>query len=95
MALFYVDSVIDGDTFTVNPGWVSGDKSGSTVRPTGYNTPEFGTPQYLIAKSKLASLILNKRVELGPAVNFDHGRIVCSVFLDGRNISEHFPEYQV
>ena len=93
MALFKVTSVIDGDTFTV-PVWYSSQNSGTVVRPSGYNTPEQGEPGYVQAKTKLSSLILGKDVELGDAVNFDHGRIVCPVFYAGRNLADYFPEYK-
>ena len=94
MTLFKVVSVIDGDTFTV-PGWRSGQNSGTIVRPTGYDTPEQNQNGYTEAKDKLTKLILGKDVELGPAVNFDHGRIVCPVYINGVNLADYFPEYKV
>lgn len=93
MALFRVTSVIDGDTFTV-PGWYSSQRSGTVVRPTGYDAPESGQPGYQVAKDKLSSLVLGEYVVLGNAVNFDHGRIVCPVIYRGRNLADYFPEYR-
>lgn len=46
MAEFTVGEVIDGDTFKVKNGWKWENKTGNTVRPTGYNTPEKGEPGY-------------------------------------------------
>jgi len=40
MSEFKVSEVIDGDTFKVQNGWKWNGKTGDTVRPTGYNTPE-------------------------------------------------------
>lgn len=96
MADFTVTSIIDGDTFTVSPRWVSNPSgtTGDTVRPTGYNTPERGQPGFEQAKQKLTNLILGKKVQLGSAVNFDHGRIVCDVFYDGKNLADYFAEYK-
>lgn len=75
MAQFTVTTIIDGDTFTVRPNWKSGDKVGDTVRPIGYDAPEKGQVGYQEATDKLTRLIYGKVVELGKAVNFDHGRI--------------------
>lgn len=93
MEFFSVTQVIDGDTFVV-PFWRSNNVTGTVVRPTGYNTPEEGEPGYQEAKTKLANLILGKNVGLGDAVNFDHDRIVCQVFYNGRDLAAYFPEYQ-
>lgn len=91
---FTVDSVIDGDTFTVKGGWKWNDQTGEAVRPTGYDTPEKGQPGYEEATKKLTNLILGKQVQLGKAVNLDHGRLVCDVFFNGKNLADYFPEYQ-
>lgn len=94
MNTFTVDTVIDGDTFSVKNGWKWNNQSGNIVRPTGYDTPEKGEPGYNEATKKLTDLILNKQVELGKVVNMDHGRIVCDVFFNGQNLADYFPEYK-
>ncbi len=94
MANFKVMEVIDGDTFRVKPRWVSSGNKGDTVRPTGYNTPEVGEPGFEQAKRKLTALIQGEQVTLGKAVNFDHGRIVCAVKFNGKDLSDYFPEYK-
>lgn len=94
MNKFLVDDVIDGDTFSVKNGWKWKEQTGNLVRPTGYDTPEKGQPGYDKATEKLRNLILNKEVEIGNAVNLDHGRLVCDVFFDGKNLADYFPEYK-
>ena len=95
MAEFQVATVIDGDTFTVTPGWKWGNKSGDTVRPTGYDAPEEGEPGYEQAKKKLEELILGKTVEIRTAETVDNwGRLVADVYYEGKNLADYFPEYQ-
>jgi len=52
MPLFTVSEVIDGDTFKVQNGWKWDNKTGDTVRPTGYNTPEENERGYEEAKRR-------------------------------------------
>ena len=93
MATFRVTSVIDGDTFDVSPQWQWQGHTGSRVRPTGFDAPEIHASGGLAAKSKLQRLILGKQVELGTAYRVDRGRLVCDVYLNGRNIADQFPGY--
>jgi endonuclease YncB( thermonuclease family) len=95
MENFKVISIIDGDTFVVSPEWRWNNESGSHVRPTGYDTPEINTIQGQNARNKLQSLILSKSVQLGQAHKIDRGRLVCEVFLNGRNLADYFPEFKV
>ncbi len=92
--LFTVTEVIDGDTFKVEPNWEWEGKSGNTVRPTGYDTPEEGQSGYQAAKLKLTRLILGKKVELKNPVNISYGRLVCDVYLNGTKLADYFAEYQ-
>lgn len=91
---FKVTKVIDGDTFEVTPNWTWNNQSGNVVRPNGYDTPEEGQFGHQAARDKLAALILGKDVELKNAVKITYGRLLCDVFYNGRNIAEHFPQYQ-
>ena len=91
---FTVIEVIDGDTFEVSPNWKWNDQTGSMVRADGYNTPEEGEPGYQTAKEKLNNLILNKQVELKNPIRITYGRLLCSVYYDGKNLAAYFPEYQ-
>lgn len=97
MAIFTVDQVIDGDTFSVLGGWrwetKDGTfKEGTVVRPTGYNTPEKGKEGSGEAFAKLYSLIKGKEVELKNAVDISYGRLVCEVYINGKNLADYFPE---
>jgi endonuclease YncB( thermonuclease family) len=87
---FKVVEVIDGDTFKVSPGWEWQGNTGDTVRVHGYNAPEEGEPGYDSAKSKLKGMLLGKEVELKTPVNFSHGRLVCQVLLEGKNVADSF-----
>jgi len=89
-----VDNVIDGDTFTVKGGWKWNGQTGEAVRPTGYDTPEKGQSGYDTVTQKLSNLILGKRVQLDKVVNLDHGRLVCDVYFNEKNLADYFPEYQ-
>jgi len=91
---FKVKEVIDGDTFTVNPGWKWEEQSGDIIRPIGFNTPEKGKAGYAEAKRKLSNLLLNKEVELKNPVKLTYGRLLCDVYIGGKNLKNHFPEYQ-
>ena len=90
---FTVTSVTDGDTFEVTPNWEWDDKSGSLVRPTGYNTPEEGEERYDEAKEWLADLIEGEEVELEKFATIDKwSRLVCDVYYDGKNLSDYWEE---
>ena len=95
MSSFKVVSVIDGDTFDVNPNWNWSGKKGNRIRPTGYDAPELYKPGGLAAKEKLRRLILGKQVDLKTAYKVDRGRLVCDVYLDGKNLADYFPEYKI
>ena len=94
MAQFRVIDVIDGDTFDVTPSWKWNGSSGNRVRPAGYDAPELHEYGGQAAKEKLARLILGKTVHLGTAHRVDRGRLVCEVFIGGRNLADYSPEYQ-
>jgi len=87
MANFTVTKVTDGDTFEVNPNWEWEGKSGNIVRIANVDAPEIGTPGGQTAKEKLERLIGGKSVELKNAVTMSYGRLVCDVYLNGRNIA--------
>lgn len=91
---FRVIRIIDGDTFDVSPVWTWNGSSGSRVRPAGYDAPEAGTPGAAAARQRLERLLFGKTVQLGTAHTIDRGRLVCEVYLDGRNLASYFPAYQ-
>ena len=95
MAEFTVSEVVDGDTFKVKNGWKWDNKTGDTVRPTGYDAPEKGEPGYEEAKEKLRRLILNEKVEIkNPQTIDDWGRLVADVYYKGKNLADYFPEWR-
>ncbi len=94
MSNFRVTSIIDGDTFEVSPQWKWNGETGTRVRPTGYDAPELHTYGGQAAKDKLSRLIYGEEVELRTAYKVDRGRLVCDVYLRGKNLADYFPEYQ-
>lgn len=90
---FKVTEVIDGDTFKVSPNWKWNGQSGDTVRSNGYDTPEKGERGYDQATTKLSNLILGKEVELKKPITFTYGRLLCDVYVNGKNLKDYFPEY--
>lgn len=83
---FKVTSVIDGDTFDVKPGWKWDDKNGERVRIANYDAKEADEWGGKTATQKLKDLIQGKEVELKNAVNISYGRVVCDVYLKGKDI---------
>lgn len=95
MAEFTVSEIIDGDTFKVKEGWKWNQRTGDTVRPTGYNTPEENERGYEEAKRRLSNLILNEKVDIKNAQTIDDwGRLVADVYYKGKNLADYFPEYK-
>lgn len=94
MATFTVKQIIDGDTFQVSPGWEWNGQSGDRVRPAGYDAPEMHQYGGQAAKDKLARLILGRMVELRNPHTVDRGRLVCDVFIGGRNLADFYPSYR-
>lgn len=92
---FKVTKIIDGDTFEVAPNWQWDNKSGNIVRPTGFDTPEAGTPNSKRTTKQLSDIILGKVVELKNAKTISYGRLVCDVFIGGKNLSDFFPKYKL
>ena len=91
MAFFKVTNIVDGDTFDVSPGWEWEDRygnpyKGSRIRIADYYAHEAGTPQGNADKQKLIALLLNETVELRNGQNVSYGRLVCDVYLHGKNI---------
>jgi endonuclease YncB( thermonuclease family) len=94
MATFTVRSVIDGDTFDVSPSWEWNGQTGNRVRPAGYDAPEMHQYGGQAAKEKLSRLILGKQVELRNPHTIDRGRLVCDVFVGGKNLADYFMAFR-
>lgn len=78
--------VIDGDTFQIAGYWNFQGSTGDRVRIALFDAPELHTSAGERAKEKLERLILQKRVELRNYRSLSYGRLVCDVFLDGKDI---------
>jgi micrococcal nuclease len=85
---FKVTKIIDGDTFEVASNWQWDSKSANIVRPTGFDAPETGTPFSKRTEGQLTKIILGKNVELKNAKTISYGRVVCDVFINGKNLSD-------
>ena len=86
-----VVKVIDGDTFEVDPGFKLRNGSRITrVRPARYNAPELHEFGGDAAKRKLSRLILGKVVKLDNPQTVHKGRLVCDVYINGRNLASYF-----
>jgi endonuclease YncB( thermonuclease family) len=94
MQTFKVTQIIDGDTFSVTPVWIWDNKSGDRVRPKGYDAPETGTSGAASATKTLSNLLVGQDIELSNAVTIDRGRLVCDVYLNGKNLADYFTRYQ-
>jgi len=86
MSQHIVKKVLDGNTFEVAPIWLYNGRKGTVVRLDGLISAESGTTGGDLAKERLASLILNQKVELGGSFAFDRGRLVCDVYLKDRSL---------
>jgi len=94
MPVFTVTKIIDGDTFEVSPQWKWSGQTGTRVRPAGYDAPELPSGKGNKAKAELTVLIEDEQVELREAYKVDHGRLVCDVFFQGKNLTDYFPEFE-
>ena len=90
---FKVIKIVDGDTFKISPGWKWDNEKGNIIRPVGYDTPEKGEPGFQKAKEKLKKLLLNKKVKLKNPIKLSYTRLLCTVYINRKNLAKFFPEY--
>lgn len=81
-----VISVIDGDTFRINPQWKFSDKTGGKIRIVGLDEPELSEPGAAEVKRKLEKLILGKQIEYKP-IKLSFDRLLATVYLKETDIS--------
>lgn len=97
-AMWKVEKIIDGNSIEVSPGWKLKDKSGNRIRINGYKLEMDLMPAEFaqsLAKDRLKTLIDGKEVQLNMEVEVnDSGELVCSVYLDGIDISKYFLEFR-
>jgi endonuclease YncB( thermonuclease family) len=91
--VFKVTEIVDGDTFKIDPGWKWNGKTGNTIRPLGYDTPEKGEPEFNETTEKLKQLLLNQEVELKNPIKLSYDRLLCDVYFKNKNLADFFPEY--
>jgi endonuclease YncB( thermonuclease family) len=91
--VFKVTEIVDGDTFKIDPGWKWNGKTGNTIRPLGYDTPEKGEPEFNETTEKLKQLLLNQEVELKNPIKLSYNRLLCDVYFNNKKLSNYFPEY--
>ena len=84
---FRVTSVIDGDTFDVQPGWRTDGRSGHRVRIASFDAPELHARGGQAARSRLETLIGGKSVELYTKAIDRYGRLVADVRLNRIDIT--------
>lgn len=75
-----VDTVIDGDTFTL--------ETGETIRLANVNAPEKGTPNAAKAREELNNLIGGKTITYEVKARDVYGRLVAEVWIDGHNVND-------
>jgi len=103
---FNVEEIIDGHTVRVSPRWTIGDKSGDLIFIRGYDLKKGGNEDsestllaHEIAKMRLSALTFDKRIELKnlpyhtPESVDPDGRLKCNVYVDNKNISTFFGEF--
>lgn len=73
--------------------WKWNGQEGNIVRPTGYDTPEFGQTGFYEAKQKLTNLILGKQVDLRNPVKLTYERLLCDVYYEGKNLASYFKKH--
>lgn len=93
MPLFKVERVLDGNVFQVETPWSWDNQTGREVRIYGYQPPLLNEPGGLEAQRKLSAILFEASVELTTAYGCQDGKLLCEVYLRGRNIAELFPEY--
>lgn len=91
MPAFTVTSIIDGNTFEVNPQWKWNGETGTRVRPAGYDALELDAYGGQAAKDKLSRLIHGGQVELRTAHKIDRERLVCEVYFRNTKLADYFP----
>ncbi len=79
----HVSNVADGDTVTI----IDSQRRKHKVRLFGIDSPESDQPYYGAAKDALSKLVRGKSVGIDVKDTDKYGRIVGTVFVDGRNVN--------
>lgn len=89
---FKVTKIIDGSTIEVAPAWKWDNKSGNSVKITGFIVTDRLKQLVLL---KLNTLLSGQSVDLMNPSDVSPGLITCSVYLNGVDILQYFPEFKV
>ena len=80
-----VDTVIDGDTFTLTTDEI--------IRLASVNAPEKGSPNAAKTREKLDQLIGNKYIKYKELARDTYGRIVAEVWVDSTYVNDEMRKY--
>ncbi len=87
-----VTNIVTADTFEVFPPWRWEGQSGIKVRVAGIVAPVEGEKGYEKAKAKLKSAVEGREVELMNETGVDYDKLVCDVYVDGKNVADYLPQ---
>ena len=87
-----VTNIVTADTFEVFPPWRWEGQSGIKVRVAGIVAPIEGEVGYEKAKAKLKSAVEGREVELMNETGVDYDKLVCDVYVDGKNVADYLPQ---
>ena len=86
-----VTNILTADTFEVFPPWRWEGQSGIKVKVAGIEVPSEGEAGYEMAKAKLKSAVEGREVELRSEKEVDYDKLVCDVYVDGKNVADYLP----
>ncbi len=84
-----VANVLTADTFEVFPPWRWEGQSGIKVKVAGIEALYEGEVGYARAKEKLKSVVEGREVELRNEKEVDYDKLVCDVYVDGKNVADY------
>jgi endonuclease YncB( thermonuclease family) len=84
-----VTNILTADTFEVFPPWRWEGQSGIKVKVAGIEVPYEGEAGYEKAMAKLKSAVEGREVELRNEKEVDYDRLVCDVYVDGKNVADY------
>jgi len=87
-----VTNIVSADTFEVFPPWRWKGQSGIKVKVAGIEVPSDGEKGYEKAMMKLKIAVEGKEVELRNENEVDYDKLVCDVYVDGKNVADYLPQ---
>ena len=80
-----VDTIIDGDTFTLTTDEI--------IRLANVNAPEEDSPNAAKTREKLNDLIGNKYIKYNEVAKDTYGRIVAEVYVNSTYVNDEMRKY--